>query len=809
MTDYYKSILLPVALVVLAFLSGCKPTFVPEQVDLTTLPLCEAVRTVIQQNCASCHGSGQGQGGINYITDPAALVARGTVISGDPENSRLWLRINEEPSSKMPPITSGFSLSELEKSLVYQWILEGALGCSEETIEPLPYIPLETAISWMVEDLRSLPEKPRHMTRYISLTSLANQGVDNTPNSQDPKHLTLSDYRNAVFLMLNSLSWEDEISVPTVVDEAGTILRINLLDYGWDDIRNENDSVALNFWEILERGTPNGQAAELHEIGMSRYPNPILSSSEDFIELQSETRTKLPFINADWLLANASRGDFYHEALNLPKTQAGIEELLGVDLEYNRENGRSLRAGFNDSGVSLHNRLVERMPTKYGSYWLSYDFSNSANASNVFSNPTTFEAAGGEFIFNLPNGLQAYSIHLTDGTRIDAAPQSIVSTPDRPDGLVRNGLSCFNCHGAQGILHAEDMVLDHVHANESQYDDEVVDEVEELHRVEEFAEAQLQDQDLYSQTVDLLGVPARRARLIPQATLKFEEDLDLRKAAAEIGLTPEELTDGILDAGVAVPSFSELLADSGIMKRSDFDEALPSLNCLLAERHRSRNNEDPGHSGCADEAVVFEDRRENTLLDLDFPVCQGPLVTFDEVEPNSSGSTNIISGENGTAFVHGDLIIRGTADTCSNDGLNWTGDTESFGVNFLCVADAEFSLEWAGDSNDMDFRVRAPDWSEQNIPVTGYNFSKSSPEQAQVAEIGGRMFIDIMCWDGDEPPDWTFTIHWSSPVGDDDDSAGDDDDSAGDDDDSAGDDDDSAGDDDDSAEVNNSPAPSE
>jgi len=198
-----------------------------------------------------------------------------------------------------------------------------------------------------------------------------------------------------------------------------------------------------------------------------------------------------------------------------------------------------------------------------------------------------------------------------------------------------------------------------------------------------------------------------------------------------------------------------------------------------------------------DDTVPTGDDDDSVPLSL--PTCEGPTVWFAEVEPNNGESKtdlNVIPGQDG------DLVVTGTASACSNDGDTWTGDQDFFSVEYGCMGDATFTLEWTGTDNDLDYNVLAPAWSENDYAAVGYEYSTTSPEQVSATGVGGPMFIQIMCWEGTAPQTWTFTIDWTSaPSGDDDDSAaGDDDDSAaGDDDDSAGDDDDSAGDDDDSA----------
>ena len=73
-----------------------------------------------------------------------------------------------------------------------------------------------------------------------------------------------------------------------------------------------------------------------------------------------------------------------------------------------------------------------------------------------FDSPA-FDHDGGEVIFHLPNGLQAYLLVDAAGQRIDKAPVEIVSDPSRPDRSVLNGISCMGCHN-QGMIIKSDQV---------------------------------------------------------------------------------------------------------------------------------------------------------------------------------------------------------------------------------------------------------------------------------------------------------------------------------------------------------------
>src|SRR4029079_4657023 len=90
---------------------------------------------------------------------------------------------------------------------------------------------------------------------------------------------------------------------------------------------------------------------------------------------------------------------------------------------------------------------------------------------NLFAYPlgpggteNTFQHAGGEAIFNLPNGLHGFMLVNAVGTRIDKAPTAIVSDPRRPDRAVEPGVSCMSCH-LTGIQPKTDQIRAHVAGN--------------------------------------------------------------------------------------------------------------------------------------------------------------------------------------------------------------------------------------------------------------------------------------------------------------------------------------------------------
>ena len=140
---------------------------------------------------------------------------------------------------------------------------------------------------------------------------------------------------------------------------------------------------------------------------------------------------KLPRVRADWFVATASRPPFYHDLLQLPSTDRALERQLQVDAVADVQDDNMQRSGFNDSGVSKNNRILERHDAAYGAFWRSYDFASNTGRQNLFEHPlgpnagaTSFQPAGGEMIFHLPNGLQAYML-------VDAKGRAHRQRPDR------------------------------------------------------------------------------------------------------------------------------------------------------------------------------------------------------------------------------------------------------------------------------------------------------------------------------------------------------------------------------------------
>ena len=394
--------------------------------------LAQEAYAIFEQSCLICHGE-NGSYRESLIIEHTALIDDGKVIPGDPDGSVFYQRLIEtDVAKRMPQGQPPLDPAAIET--IYQWIAAGAPDWNAIPRPEIDFITTDAMLETIENHVNSLSARDKSFARYFTLTHLYNAGETTE---------ALNAYRRALSKLVNSLSWGREVVKPQPIDAEQTIYYIDLRDYEWD-VRNDA-------WTQIEQAYPYKMAFDAPTQTHLR---------EKLTTLQQEMSCEVPFVHVDWFLANASLPPLYHDILALPKTDRELEAALEVYVAENIQNApgkRVWRAGFNDSGVSRHNRIVERHISRHGAYWKSYDFAGSAESQNIFTHPLDFTHDGGEIIFNLPNGLQAYYLVDGDGIRLDVAPTDIVSNPAVSDPAVRNGLSCIGCH-TEGMKTFEDEV---------------------------------------------------------------------------------------------------------------------------------------------------------------------------------------------------------------------------------------------------------------------------------------------------------------------------------------------------------------
>jgi len=502
---------------------------------------------ILKTHCYRCHGQdGANEGGFNYILLRDKMVAGGKyLVPGQPGKSRLYQRMADE---SMPPEGEKPTPDIKDLQTIKAWIQAGC-PVPAVAVEQRPHIKLSDIVRSMKDDLVKAQPRDRKNLRYFTITHLYNAGV-----SEDE----LQSFRHGLSKLINSLSWGRTIVIPKAIDPARTVFRIDLRDYQWTETT----------WNNV----------------LARYPYGILPESAEAKSCCESTLSRLPVIRADWFVAAASVPPLYESILDLPATDGELEKQLRVSVADNYRQERVARAGFNGSGISQNNRLIERHATFFGSYWKSYDFEKSSGRGNLFTNPfgpgkqkNSFQHDGGEIIFSLPNGLQAFMITDATGARISKAPTSIVSDPRRPDRSVVNGLSCMSCH-TQGIIPKEDQVREFVKINPNAFSAAERESIEAIYPSREvFAKLQKEDSDLYRAALAKTGGRVGKTEPILALVQRFEAPLDLAHAAAELDLQSESFVRNLDNSPKLARSLGVLKVKTGTMQRQAFTDVFLSV----------------------------------------------------------------------------------------------------------------------------------------------------------------------------------------------------------------------------------------
>jgi len=401
---------------------------------------------VLKKYCYKCHGTKFEVPGFDVLNREGLLARRPNekpyVTPGEPEESALWYRVAEDKLSPMPPEDILDRPSAEEIKIFKQWIVDGAESWGQA--RERSFIPVGEIYRRIRDDLiQNVDNQQRERVRYFSLVHLHN----NTSVTEEDLRI----YRAALVKTINSLSRKAKLVEPVAIDAPddrpyeGTIYRISLDDVGWP----------LADWQ---------QAIKEYPYGLSWNDPEIQRTVEDINRLNGgpTVNDNVEFIRADWFVAKATRPEAYHLLLAIPETVDALEERLGVDVQNDFLRNLVRRAGFAGSGVSRHNRLIDRhepATTKY--YYRSYDFGKSFGRGvlfrfplgpkfdgNPFNESAAFEHDGGEIIWQLPNGMQGYMLIDGAGDRIDKGPIDIVRDLNETSGTpeVVNAISCIGCH---------------------------------------------------------------------------------------------------------------------------------------------------------------------------------------------------------------------------------------------------------------------------------------------------------------------------------------------------------------------------
>ena len=514
--------------------------------------LAQQAYAIFERNCLNCHGE-HGAFTEEIIIEHTALIETGAVVPRRPGASELYKRLIEKRIEKRMPLGQP-PLSPAAINTIRRWIQAGAPDW-EPSGQDGAFITPKEVLETIEKHVNSLAPSDRAFARYFTLTHLYNAGETIE---------ALHGYQRALSKLVNSLSWGRDIKKPEPIDPAETIFYIDLRDYEWD--------IPGDTWTQIEQVYPYS----------IEFNSPTQTNlREKLTNLREEMDCEVPFVQVDWFLATASLPPFYNDILGLPETDAELEARLEVNVVENLRNAagrRVWRAGFNDSGVSNHNRVVERHTSRYGAYWKSYDFAGSVGTQNIFTHPLSFRHDGGEIIFNLPNGLQAYFLVDAGGNRLDEAPINIVRNLAASDPTVRNGLSCIGCH-TEGMKAFKDQVRPVIQKAVNPNFNKV--RALQLYTKKATMDALVdEDTQRYKQALEEAGGVFGGIEPVQRFYEAFQRPLDASHAAASIGLETEAFIEKIGENS-GLQNFGLLGLENGTMKRDTWTDQFSEIVFLL------------------------------------------------------------------------------------------------------------------------------------------------------------------------------------------------------------------------------------
>lgn len=507
---------------------------------------------ILESKCASCHNLDKADGGFGTVLDIEEMIKSGLyIVPGDSKNSAIIARL--APEGNMPPQGN---ISEEERSILIEWV---------DQIETQAIVQLNssTQLDLIRKDLEgNFQPNQRILVRYFSLQHAHNAGM----SAAIRKQMVL-----ALNKIINSFSGSPQLSLPVAIDPQELIYRVNLQDLGINPETFEN--VISNFYPFHSNFNEVAGDSEAQK------------QADDHSFLVNEVGTQNYVLRMDWFNATAPMPVLYQELMGLPPTQGELEQSLGINRTSNFNNDLVVRSGFRNSGVSSHNRVIERHSSSSTNlaFWLSYDFAaNDGEQQNIFNFPLgpsevgfaekSFNHDGGEVIFQLPNGLFGYYLSLADGSMIDKGPLNIVRQPDGPVQFLQailNGVSCMSCHN-QGILYKKDEIRGFA-ALSQDFSAAEQDKLFNLYSTDETLKATIDQDNLkYFEALEALGIPKGSDDPVNIAFQHYNKNLYRADVQAELGLN-DSTFNTLLTTEPFKSSWVSILVNSGSISRSEFN----------------------------------------------------------------------------------------------------------------------------------------------------------------------------------------------------------------------------------------------
>lgn len=539
--------------------------------------LAEQATTILKERCSRCHGGAAKQAGMDVLNRANLLQERGDIGSkftfitpGDVEKSQLVSALEGDymPQQGSPEAKA---MTADERGVIRQWVLAGAPFPKRRDVQ---FISDKQVMAAIRESLLTARADDRVYLRYYTFAHLKNNEL--------VSELDLRLYQAALAKVVNSLSLERTIYLPQVLPKTGeSVFMIDMRKVGWN---------RHHLWEAILKQYPYGlkydfvRDEELKQMG------------KDIALLSG---TDMPLLRADWFVVTASQPPLYHELLGIPDHLSKLiaKDYLNVDLQGNFVSGDLQRSGFAKSGVSKQNRMIERhTSTSTPYFWISWDFLPRNRKGDILQFPLgpefktnpfnkhAFEQDGGEVIWSLPNGMQAYMLVKRDGGRIDSGPVDVVFDRSAILGTpsIINGISCMYCHREGMIKEFRDEIRDSetLRGEPREAVQRLFPPHDDMQRLVQ------QDQDLFMRSLErVIGPILKTGNDAKKSISEFPEpvgkvaemyarDLTPREVALELGYEKVEVLQAKIEGNMALERFGMgtiVQNPPGTIKRDKWD----------------------------------------------------------------------------------------------------------------------------------------------------------------------------------------------------------------------------------------------
>jgi mono/diheme cytochrome c family protein len=265
--------------------------------------LATRARDVLRKHCAACHSGTTPRAGLRVLDHDALLRGRKVIVAGAPDGSEL---IDYVEGGSMPPGIRP-KVPPAERALLRDWVQAGAPPFPTDSGEPYVW-------RTILADVSALAPEKRANARYVSLNHLSAEEA--------------ASQRAVLARVLAYLTPPGKRPAPLAkVDSAGTVLRFDLEEQGWQRRPYKGSTLTLFDLALLE-----------YPYGTLPLDSPLWPRLAAFLASARQVRP-VPYVRGDWLADALVRPPLHSDFLAVlgkpadsrpPSTAGRFRDALGL-----------------------------------------------------------------------------------------------------------------------------------------------------------------------------------------------------------------------------------------------------------------------------------------------------------------------------------------------------------------------------------------------------------------------------------------------------------------------------------------------